>query len=78
MEKHSGSLYNIIQLGSGYFYGTVNDTHLAILTAIARCHGYHVIFCQSALSWGGCDPQTPLLLDHQPELLKTLDPKPLP
>ena len=27
-------------LGSGYFYGTVNDTRLSILTAIARCHGY--------------------------------------
>ena len=39
-------------LGSGYFYGTVNDTRLAILTAIVRCHGYHVIFRQSALSWG--------------------------
>ena len=47
--------------GSGYFYGTVNDTRLAILdlTAIARCHGYHVIFRQSALSWGAVPPQTP-------------------
>ena len=46
-------------IGSGYFYGTVNDTRLAILTAIAHCHGYHVIFRQSALSWGDTAPQTP-------------------
>ena len=32
------------------FYGTVNATHLAILTAIALCHGYHVIFRLSAHS----------------------------
>ena len=31
--------------------------------AIARCHGYHMIFRQSALSWGGYAPPDPLLLD---------------
>ena len=46
---------------------------------LARCHGYHVIFRQSALSWGGgCAPPDPLLLDRRPKLSKTLDPKPLP
>ena len=32
---------------------------------LARYHGYHVIFRQSALSWGGgaVPPQTSLLVD---------------
>ena len=36
---------------------------------LTRYHGYHVIFCQSALSWGGCAPQTPRCWIVEPSFL---------